>query len=93
MFWSFGEETGGCTIRAPFPGAIKTRDVHPGECVKVQSPVMVLVRTDQLRARLAVPERWAGWVRDGAMVDLHAVHGTRLPARDSSPRMARVART
>jgi len=59
------------TIRAPFPGAIKTRDVHPGEYLKVQSPVMVLVRTDHLRARLAVPERWAGWVKEGALVDLH----------------------
>src|SRR5437660_163720 len=58
-------------IRAPFPGAIKTRSVHPGEYLRVQSPVMVLVRTDRLRARLAVPERWAGWVKDGAMVDLH----------------------
>jgi len=59
------------TIRAPFPGAIKTRNVHPGEYVRVQSPVMVLVRTDRLRARLAVPERWAGWVKDGAPTDLH----------------------
>jgi RND family efflux transporter MFP subunit len=58
------------TIRAPFPGAIQTRNVHPGEYLRVQSPVMVLVRTDRLRARLAVPERWAGWVRDGAAVDL-----------------------
>jgi len=32
---------------------------------------MVLVRTDRLRARLAVPERWAGWVMQGALVDLH----------------------
>jgi RND family efflux transporter MFP subunit len=60
------------TIRAPYPGSIKTRDVHPGEYLKVQSPVMVVVRTDRLRARLAVPERWAGWVKDGAVVDLHA---------------------
>ncbi len=59
------------TIRAPYPGAIKTRDVHPGEYVKVQSPVIVLVRTDRLRARLAVPERWAGWIKDGVVVDLH----------------------
>lgn len=59
------------TIRAPFPGAIKTRDVHPGEYLRVQSPVMVIVRTDRLRARLAVPERWAGWVKDGATLDLH----------------------
>jgi RND family efflux transporter MFP subunit len=59
------------TIRAPFPGSIKTRNVHPGEYLRVQSPVMVLVRTDRLRARLAVPERWAGWVKDGATADLH----------------------
>ena len=59
------------TIRAPFPGAIKTRTVHPGEYVRVQSPVLVLVRTDRLRARLAVPERWAGWVKEGVTTDLH----------------------
>lgn len=58
-------------IRAPFPGSIKARNVHPGEYLRVQSPVMVLVRTDHLRARLAVPERWAGWVKDGATTDLH----------------------
>ena len=50
-------------IRAPYPGSVKSRAVHPGEYLKVQSPVMVLVRTDRLRARLAVPERWAGWVK------------------------------
>jgi RND family efflux transporter MFP subunit len=32
---------------------------------------MVIVRTDHLRVRLAVPERWAGWVKNGATVDLH----------------------
>jgi multidrug efflux pump subunit AcrA (membrane-fusion protein) len=58
------------TIRAPFSGSIKTRNVHPGEYLRVQGPVMVLVRTDTLRARLAVPERWAGWVNEGATVDL-----------------------
>ena len=59
------------TIRAPFPGSIKTRNVHPGEYLRVQSPVMILVRTDRLRARLAVPERWAGWVKEGVTTDLH----------------------
>lgn len=58
------------TIKAPYPGSVKSRDVHPGEYLKVQGPVMILVRTDRLRARLAVPERWAGWVKDGAVVDL-----------------------
>jgi RND family efflux transporter MFP subunit len=65
------KKLGDATIRAPFPGAIKTRSVHPGEYVRVQSPVMVIVRTDRLRVRLAVPERWAGWVKNGATVDLH----------------------
>jgi len=59
------------TIRAPYSGAVETRNVHPGEYVRLQSPVLVLVRTDRLRARLAVPERWAGWIKEGATVDLH----------------------
>jgi RND family efflux transporter MFP subunit len=65
------KKLGDAAIRAPFAGAIKTRNVHPGEYLRVQSPVLVLVRTDRLRARLAVPERWAGWVKEGATVDLH----------------------
>jgi RND family efflux transporter MFP subunit len=58
------------SIRAPFPGSIKERRVSPGEYLKVQSPVMVIVRTDQLRARLAVPEKWAGAVKTRATVDV-----------------------
>ena len=65
------KKLGDASIRAPFLGAIKTRSVHPGEYLRVQSPVIVLVRTDRLRARLEIPERWAGWVKDGATVDLH----------------------
>jgi RND family efflux transporter MFP subunit len=65
------KKLGDATIRAPFPGAVKTRNVHPGEYLRLQSPVMVVVRTDRLRARLAVPERWAGWLRDRVTVDLH----------------------
>jgi RND family efflux transporter MFP subunit len=85
------------TIRAPFPGSIKTRDVHPGEYLRVQGPVMVLVRTDTLRARLAVPERWAGWVKDGAHVDLQveAFPGETFHGRVSriNPAVAQDSRT
>ena len=85
------------TIRAPFPGAIKTRSVHPGEYLRVQSPVMVLVRTDRLRAKLAVPERWAGWVRDGAAVELQveAFPGETFHGKVSSinPSVAQDSRT
>src|SRR5580700_3980097 len=85
------------TIRAPFPGSIKTRDVHPGEYLRVQSPVMVLVRTDTLRALLAVPERWAGSVKDGATVDLQvaAFPGETFHGRVSriNPAVAQDSRT
>ncbi len=57
-------------IRAPFPGAVKQRRVSPGEYLRVQSPVMVIVRTDQLRARLAVPEKWAGVLKTGSEVEI-----------------------
>jgi membrane fusion protein, multidrug efflux system len=59
------------TIRAPYSGAVKERKVSPGEYLRVQSPVMVLVRTDQLRARLEVPEKWAAALELGSMVDVH----------------------
>lgn len=58
------------SIRAPFPGAISARHVSPGEYLRVQSPVMVIVRTDRLRARLAVPEKWAGSLETGTAVEV-----------------------
>jgi len=58
------------SIRAPYPGSIKERRVSPGEYLRVQSPVMVIVRTDQLRARLAVPEKWAGILKNGSAVEV-----------------------
>ncbi len=58
------------SIRAPFPGAVKERRVSPGEYLTVQSPVAVIVRTDQLRARLAVPEKYSGSLQIGATVEV-----------------------
>jgi multidrug efflux pump subunit AcrA (membrane-fusion protein) len=58
------------SIRAPIPGTIKQRRVSAGEYVLVQSPIAVVVRTDQLRARLAVPEKWAGVVKTGTPVEV-----------------------
>lgn len=85
------------TIRSPFPGAVKTRNVHPGEYLRLQSPVMVVVRTDKLRARLAVPERWAGWIKDGAAVDIQveAFPGQSFQGRISriNPSVAQDSRT
>jgi multidrug efflux pump subunit AcrA (membrane-fusion protein) len=58
------------SIRAPFPGAVKERRVALGEFVRVQTPVAVIVRTDRLRARLDVPEKWASAVTVGVPVEL-----------------------
>jgi RND family efflux transporter MFP subunit len=49
-------------IRAPFAGHVKQRMVSPGQYVKVQTPVMVVVDTDPVRVRLKVPEKMAAWV-------------------------------
>ncbi len=55
-------------IRAPFAGQVKDRMVSPGQYVKVQTPVMVIVDTRRLRARLKVPEKMAAWVAVGQPV-------------------------
>jgi membrane fusion protein (multidrug efflux system) len=58
------------TIRAPFAGEIKERTVTVGQYLKVQSPVMVIVKVDPLRARLKIPERMSGWIRNGQTVSV-----------------------
>jgi membrane fusion protein (multidrug efflux system) len=55
-------------IRAPFAGHVKDRMVSPGQYVKVQTPVMVIVDSNRLRARLKVPEKMAAWVAVGQPV-------------------------
>jgi len=57
-------------IVAPFAGHVKERMVSPGQYVQVQTPVMVIVDNDPLRARLKVPEKMAGWVSVGQVVNV-----------------------
>ncbi len=54
-----GKKLSDTVIRAPFGGHVKDRMVTQGQYVKVQTPVMVIVATDRLRARLKVPEKMA----------------------------------
>jgi RND family efflux transporter MFP subunit len=56
------------TIRAPFAGQVKERNVTQGQYLKVQTPVMVIVNIDPLRVRLKVPEKLAAWVHEGQEV-------------------------
>jgi len=62
------KKRGDAVIRAPFGGHVKERMVTPGQYLKVQSPVMVIVNTDPLRVRLKVPEKMAGWIAVGQPV-------------------------
>ena len=57
-------------IRAPFGGFVKERTVAPGQYVKVQSPVLTLVRVDPMRVRVSIPEKMAAWVKVGQSLAL-----------------------
>jgi RND family efflux transporter MFP subunit len=73
------------TIVSPIDGAVSERQAAVGQYLPAGAPVVTLVRTHPLRLRLAVPEREAGLVRAGQIVDL-TVEG------DSSKYQGRVAR-
>jgi RND family efflux transporter MFP subunit len=57
-------------VRAPFDGFVQKRLVSPGMFVRVQSPVMSLVKVDPLKLTGEVPERMAPWVRVGQAVQV-----------------------
>lgn len=57
-------------IRAPFDGQVRERTVSPGQYLRVQTPVLVIVSVDPLRVRLKIPEKMAGWVRVGQDLSL-----------------------
>jgi membrane fusion protein (multidrug efflux system) len=55
-------------IRAPFSGVVVERAVTAGEWVRVDSRVVTLVNTDQLRVEITVPEADVPQVRQGMEV-------------------------
>jgi RND family efflux transporter MFP subunit len=72
-------------IASPIDGAVSERQAAVGQYLPAGAPVVTLVRTHPLRLRLAVPEREAGVVRVGQIVDL-TVEG------DTNKYQGRVAR-
>jgi multidrug efflux pump subunit AcrA (membrane-fusion protein) len=58
-------------IRAPFDGYIQKRLVSLGEYVKVQTPVMAVVRVDPLKVTAEIPEKMAPWIKLGQIVELY----------------------
>jgi len=74
-------------IRAPFSGYVKGKDVSAGQYLRVQAPVVTLVRVDPLKANLQIPEKMAGWIRVGQTVTI-AVDAH--PDRKFTGRLARI---
>jgi len=58
------------SIRAPFNGYIQKRLVSLGEYVKVQTPVMGVVKVDPLKVTAEIPEKMAPWMKVGQPVQL-----------------------
>ena len=58
------------SVRAPFDAYIKERQITVGQYVRVNTPLMTLVKTDPIRLRIEIPERMAPWVKNGQMVDV-----------------------
>jgi len=74
-------------IRAPFKGQVKERVVAPGQYLKVQTPVMVIVSIDPLRVRLKIPEPMAGWIQIGERINVSV---DAYPDKTFSGKLARI---
>jgi len=58
------------TVRAPFRGAVKERQVTMGQFLRPNTPLFSLVKIDPIRLRVEIPERMAPWIRLGQVVDI-----------------------
>ncbi len=75
-------------IRAPIDGYVKERRVAPGEYVRANDPVMILVDNDPLKFRCEVPERYLARLSVGLKVDLTL---DSYPGRSFSGRITRLS--
>lgn len=73
-------------IRAPFDGYIQKRLVSLGEYVKVQTPVMAVVKIDPLKVTAEIPEKMAPWIKVDQPVEL------RVDAYPDKPISGKVSR-
>jgi len=85
------------TVRAPFAGSVKERQVTTGQYVRPNTPLFTLVSTNPLRLRLEVPERLAPWTKVGqtAEVSVEAFENRTFRGRVSriSPTVDQAKRT
>lgn len=58
------------SVRAPFDAFVKERTVTIGQFVRVNTPLITLVKIDPIRLRLEIPERLTPWVKPGQTVEV-----------------------
>jgi RND family efflux transporter MFP subunit len=58
------------SVRAPFDAYFKERTITVGQYVRVNTPLITLVKTDPIRLRLEIPERMAPWIKEGQVVEV-----------------------
>ncbi|HJZ78232.1 MAG TPA: efflux RND transporter periplasmic adaptor subunit [Vicinamibacterales bacterium] len=75
-------------IRAPFDGYVEKRLVNLGELVKMQMPVMSVVRVDPLKVVAEIPEKMAPWIHDGQPVEMHV---DAYPDKTFSAKVSRIS--
>lgn len=75
-------------IRAPFEGVVAERLVSPGQFVRVQTPVMRVVRLHPLRLTAEIPERFTPAIRVGHTV---GVRVDAYPDRQVEGRVTRIS--
>jgi multidrug efflux pump subunit AcrA (membrane-fusion protein) len=70
-------------VYAPFAASVKERQVTVGQFVRANTPLLTLVKTDPLRLRIDVPERFAPYVKTGlvAQVEIEAFEGQKFSGK------------
>jgi RND family efflux transporter MFP subunit len=58
------------TVRAPFRGYVKERQVNMGQFLRPNTPLFSLVKIDPIRLRVEIPERMAPWIKLNQVVDI-----------------------
>ena len=79
-------------IRAPFDGVVAERLVSPGQFVRVQTPVMRIVRLHPLRLTAEIPERFGPAIRVGhTLSPCASTPSPTVPSKDASRASARTS--
>jgi RND family efflux transporter MFP subunit len=66
----FAAQVAQCSIAAPFDGRTVKLHVRPFQGVNAGQPLLDVIRSGPLKARVNVPSRWLSWLRTGTRFDI-----------------------